>query len=133
MKDGKTCIKCDEPATLYYGNHMVCLPHATELHGLPSAYESRGVYLPDNLMKSLHRYIIERCPTGDFLRAVLSNNLFEACGRADKSSIAALHAIVGFIYNHAPSNCHGSPEKVKAWLNPESEEYEYAKKPCRNR
>lgn len=123
MKDVKTCIKCNEPATHYYVNRKtVCRQHAIELHDLPSAYEFRGVYLPDNLMKSLHRYIIDRCGTGDFLRAVLSNNLFEACGRADHISTAALPAIVGFIYNHAPGNCHGSPEKVKAWLNPKSEE-----------
>ena len=118
----KICMKCNEPATHYYGNHkQVCFAHAVELYELPTEHEFKGpggVAIPQTLMRPLHRYIIDRCPTGDFLRAVLSNNLLESCGRADHISIKALPSIVSFIYNHAPGNCHGSPEKVRAWLNP---------------
>jgi hypothetical protein len=52
---------------------------------------------------------------GDFLRAVLENNLTEAFGRADDGNARTLHAIVAYVYNELPSPSHGSPEKVKAW------------------
>jgi hypothetical protein len=52
---------------------------------------------------------------GDFLRAVLSNDLREAVGRADNDNLRTLPAIVGYVYNELPGNCHGSPEIVAEW------------------
>lgn len=72
--------------------------------------------MPESAAGGLVRYITERVPTGDFLRAVLENDLFEAVGRADANSLAALPAICGWIYNNAPADCFGSPSKVKEWL-----------------
>lgn len=66
---------------------------------------------------SLDRYANEHCPTGGFLQAVLENNLMEAMGRADDFNRVALFDICSYIYNHLPVACHGSPEKVKRWLN----------------
>jgi len=64
----------------------------------------------------LRRYVDDRCPTGDFLYAVLSNDLFEAMGRADENNRAALFDICKYIWNELPSICWGSPEKVRAWF-----------------
>ena len=52
---------------------------------------------------------------GDFLTAVLENNLMEALGRADSYNRATIFQISQYLYNDMPSPCHGSPEKVKAW------------------
>jgi hypothetical protein len=52
---------------------------------------------------------------GDFLRAVLENNLSGAFGRADEYNLRTLHAIVAYVYNELPSPCHGTPEKVREW------------------
>lgn len=52
---------------------------------------------------------------GDFLRAVLSNDLMEAVGRADDDNIRTLPAICSYVYMELPSRCHGSPEIVKEW------------------
>lgn len=52
---------------------------------------------------------------GDFLRAVLENDLSEACGRADLFNRRKLYEYVVWLYNEAPSKCWGSREKVKAW------------------
>ena len=52
---------------------------------------------------------------GDFLRAVLSNDLMGAVGRADEYNRLTLWVIVSYVYNVLPSICHGSPEKVAAW------------------
>jgi hypothetical protein len=68
---------------------------------------------------SINRYVDLHCPTGDFLYAVLTNNLKEAVGRADEENLAALPEIVGYCYNEIPFDCWGSPARVAAWLNVE--------------
>lgn len=54
--------------------------------------------------------------------AVLSNDLKEACGRADSFNRRILFEIVVWLYNNAPITCWGSPEKVDAWLTAKAKE-----------
>ncbi len=70
---------------------------------------------PD-IKAALDRYAEKGIPTGDFLRAVLENNLMEAMGRADSYNRATIHQICAYVYNDMPSTCHGSPTKVEARL-----------------
>ena len=79
-------------------------------------FEFRQFKIPERMRPSIDLYINDRVPPGDFLISVLYNDLREACGRADDENIANLPAYVAFFYNHAPSSCWGSPEKVKNWL-----------------
>lgn len=72
--------------------------------------------IPKNVRESLDRYIVQGIEPGGFLMAVLQNNLMEAVGRADHINIGYLKDICGHIYNNLPSTCHGSPEKVRAFL-----------------
>lgn len=69
-----------------------------------------------HLAESLDRYATERVETGGFLRACLENNFLEACGRADHVNRTRLHLVAEYIYNELPANCHGSRERVNAWL-----------------
>ena len=71
---------------------------------------------PPEVKESLLRYWHQRIPTGDFLRAVLENNLREAFGRADDTNRRHLGEIVNWCYWELPSPAWGSPEKVRAWL-----------------
>jgi len=71
----------------------------------------------EEIKETLERYVRDRTPAGGFLSAVLSNDLTEACGRADMRNQIRLHEIVSYIYNNLPMLCWGSPEKVDAWLN----------------
>jgi hypothetical protein len=80
------------------------------------SYQFRQFAIPEHMKASLTGYIERGVPVGDFLTAVLENNLSEACGRADDENLANLPAYVAYLYNEAPSQCHGSPEKVRAWL-----------------
>lgn len=64
----------------------------------------------------------ERNYLGDFLRAVVSNDLTEAMGRADAYNRITLPAIVGLCYNELPSECWGSPDKVRRWAKKHSPE-----------
>ena len=72
--------------------------------------------IPGHIKASIDRYVKDRVPTGSFLHAVLTNNLFRAVARADNENLSHLPEIVTFVYNEIPSACWGSPEKVKEWL-----------------
>jgi len=71
----------------------------------------------EDAKESLGRYVEHRIPTGSFLQAVLENDLMGAMGQADETSRENLFSICLLVYNEIPSNCHGSPEKVTAWLS----------------
>lgn len=72
--------------------------------------------LPAHLRPGLRAYLVDRQPTGTFLRAVLVNDLNGAVLRADPVSFQALRDIVRLLYNYAPAQSHGSYEAVTAWL-----------------
>lgn len=72
--------------------------------------------IPQHMVEGLDIYINHRIKQGSFLHAVLCNNLKEACLCADNKNLANLPAYINFLYNYAPINCWGSPEKVAAWL-----------------
>lgn len=77
--------------------------------------------IPERMVGGLSRYILYRIQPGSFLEAVLENDLMEALGRADVENQSLLGAYAQFIYNYAPQPCHGSKEKVKAWMEAVSE------------
>lgn len=72
--------------------------------------------IPALTIQGIKRYVEHHIPPGDFLRAVLENNLKESFGRADEYNKVALFDIVKYCYLEIPSNCWGSKEKVSAWL-----------------
>ena len=69
--------------------------------------------------ESLDLYVSHRYQPGGFLIAVLENNLMQAMGRADEENRRDIFEIASYVYNDMPSACHGSPEKVRAWLDSE--------------
>lgn len=72
--------------------------------------------IPKTTQVALDAYVFERRQPGDFLLAVLSNNLRDAFQRADSENLSALPAIVSYVYNHTPALCQGSPKRVQEWL-----------------
>jgi hypothetical protein len=66
---------------------------------------------------SIKAYIEVGQPVGDFLTALLSNDLMKAVSRADDNNQRNLVAWCKWLYNEAPALCFGSPEKVKLWLS----------------
>ncbi len=82
-----------------------------------AVYRFREFYIPPRMMSSIRRYIDNGDPVGDFLSAVISNNLKEAVGRADDENLANLPAYVAYFYNEAPGNSWGTPETMQAWLD----------------
>lgn len=72
--------------------------------------------IPAHMREALSEYIARGRPVGDFLRAVLSNDLRGAMARADSINAEHLRDYVHFLFNTAPAGCWGSPAKVDAWI-----------------
>ena len=71
--------------------------------------------LPEHMRASMRRYMEDGRRPGDFLYAVLTNNLMEAFHRADDVNGARLEDYVRFLYWEAPTASYGSAAKVAAW------------------
>ena len=72
--------------------------------------------IPPYIHDSLQAYIDTGRPTGDFLKAVICNDLRGAVLGADESSRAALLEIVHFMHWEAPSECWGERKAWAAWI-----------------
>jgi hypothetical protein len=71
--------------------------------------------VPESLHDGLIAHILTGRRTGDFLRAILENDLYGACARADEDNRYRLYDVVFFLTNYAPSGCWRSPEAVATW------------------
>jgi len=69
----------------------------------------------EDMIVSLVGYENVGLSVGDFLNAVLSNDLFRAMAHGDRENVRRLDAITKYIYNRMPSVCWGSKEKVRRW------------------
>jgi hypothetical protein len=71
---------------------------------------------PD-MKKALDEYGRCRKPTvGGFMYALLSNDLQQAARRADPYNKLTLTALVFYVINKLPAECHGSERAVDAWI-----------------
>jgi hypothetical protein len=71
--------------------------------------------IPESTIETLTAWIEGGRPMGDFCEAVVSNDLREACARADEHNRHALFEIVAWLYNYAPICSWGSPKVLKTW------------------
>jgi hypothetical protein len=81
----------------------------------------RKSQVPLHLHSALVNYVINHKRPGEFLTAVLENNLVDAMRRADDESRESLYHIVGFLVWEVPGACWGSPERVHRWLSQKGE------------
>jgi hypothetical protein len=72
--------------------------------------------IPEHTREALVAYLTRGIPTGDFTRAVLTGNLFEAAARADGMNRPALAETALWIRDNFPLVAYGSPAKVDAWI-----------------
>jgi hypothetical protein len=66
--------------------------------------------------RTIDRYAKDRSAPGDFIQAILTNNLRLALQRGDKESIELLPQIFNYAWNELPGHIWGSPAAVKAHL-----------------
>jgi hypothetical protein len=78
-------------------------------------FEESGI--PDRIWPGLTYWVKFGIWPGDFLSAVIVNDLRGAVGRADAQNIRLLHNYIRALYNDVPHHCWGSPEIASAWHN----------------
>ena len=83
---------------------------APEVDGEPVDYET----CPEQHRESLRLFIERGIDPGTGLKLILAHDLAAVC-YCDDQTVAQLPALFRWIYNHAPSLCHGSKERVEAW------------------
>ena len=71
--------------------------------------------LPKHMRGAARRYVEEGILPGDFLAAVLCNDLMESYVNADNINVSSMRSWVMWLYNDAPSACHGSMDIVRGW------------------
>ncbi len=71
--------------------------------------------LPDHMQVVAREYVENFLMPGDFLQAVLRNDLVAAFSRADATNAAAMQTWASWLYNECPSAAWGTMAKVEAW------------------
>ena len=72
--------------------------------------------LPEHMQEGARDYVELGREPGDFLRAVLSNQLLETFQRADMVNRGELNTWIQWLLGEPPMSCWGSPAKVEAWI-----------------
>jgi hypothetical protein len=85
-------------------------------------YKFRGLEIPDYMEPGIMRYIEKGSIPGDFLQAIIRNDLKGAIDYADDKNIGCLAAYIGYFYNNVPSLCWGSRENMLEWHDKTQEE-----------
>lgn len=72
--------------------------------------------IPEHMRDAMVRYVMQGVKPGDFLTAVICNNLKAAVFAADADNFPLLREYCWWFYNVAPSTCHGSAAEMRQWI-----------------
>jgi hypothetical protein len=75
-----------------------------------------NLFIPLHMRDGIRSYVLDHLPVGGFLTAVIQNDLSAAASAADVENEIALGRWAKLLYNYAPSACHGSRNRMEAWL-----------------
>lgn len=76
------------------------------------------------LLERLAGYRDHGYPVGDFLQAVIANDLVDAFARGDEYNLASLRHLIAWMYNEFPGPLWGSREKYAAHVERKRKERE---------
>ena len=94
---------------------------ALEVAGMVD-FNGEYAQIPAHMQQALRRYVLEGIRPGDFLTAVICNDLRNAVGRADETNLPLLKLYVQWFYNVAPGSCWGSAGNMAEWMNARSQD-----------
>jgi hypothetical protein len=77
-------------------------------------FEGQYAAIPQHMRDALVRWVERGSVPGDFLQAVIKNDLRDAFGRADSENEPLLKVYVQWFYNVAPAGCFGR-EALGSW------------------
>lgn len=81
-----------------------------------------------DLRPGIERWVHLGIKPGDFLTAVITNNLKLAVTYADDTNLRLLPDIVRWFFNNVPASAWGGESIAKSWQESREEALEYAKK-----
>ncbi len=87
--------------------------------GLKAFYFKCGLtqmVIPEYMRHGLTDYVNDGVPPGQFLAAIICNDLKAAVMYADDTNLENIPAYVNFFYNHAPMPCWGSKQAMDSWI-----------------
>jgi hypothetical protein len=79
-------------------------------------YTFKEFYISDSMMDGIERYLNNGIPPGDFLTAIICNDLSSAVVRADDTNLRNIPAFVAYFYNEAPIDSWGSAKQMMKWM-----------------
>lgn len=79
-------------------------------------FEGQYAAIPARMQEALRRYVVQGIKPGNFLTAVITNNLRNAVGYADEENLPLLKLYVQWFYNVAPGGCHGTAANMQEWM-----------------
>jgi hypothetical protein len=79
-------------------------------------FEGEYACIPERMRAALIRYVVDHAEVGQFLTAVICNDLRKSVGYADDENLPLLPVYVRWFYNVAPAGCFGSAPVMAAWL-----------------
>ena len=72
--------------------------------------------IPEATRGALYNHIVHRYKCGSALTALLRGST-DCIVMADQHMYPAMPAILRLLHNYAPSDCHGTGERVQNWLD----------------
>jgi hypothetical protein len=85
-------------------------------------YVHMRIPIPRNLADGIERYLTRGIAPGDFLSAVIRNDLRATFALGDPASLSVLPAVLAFLYWEAPGRSSGSPAIMDTWVAHRGEE-----------
>lgn len=92
------------------------MSNVTPLFDSPNTQSLIACGIPDYMHEGILNYVENRVKPGHFLTAIITNDLRNAVFHADSTNLNLIKNYVQWFYNHPPSPCWGSVEKMEAWL-----------------
>lgn len=78
-------------------------------------YRTKAQSLPRHMQPGILRWIEDGVMPGNFLCAVLENDLLDAALHADMVNRARMCDFALYLHHYAPAGSHGSREAVETW------------------
>ena len=79
-------------------------------------YGGKTYYIPERMMGGILRYVNHHIMPGDFLCAIIKNDLTDTIARADEENMENIPAFVNYFYNKARKSIGKLSGKLRKYI-----------------